>query len=91
MNGWGGRIRTDDQRINSPLRYRCAIRPSTQQLGFGANERKLKPFVKIGYFLVKGTHCQNDGVIARMMGLGSHRVTDTVTGIGFAIHSWYGT
>ena len=23
-NGWGGRIRTDDQRINSPLRYRCA-------------------------------------------------------------------
>ena len=22
--GWGGRIRTDDQRINSPLRYHCA-------------------------------------------------------------------
>ena len=86
-NQWknGGRrgIRTPDQRRVKPLRYRCAIRPSTQQLGLPANERKLKPFVKIGHFLVEGTHCQNDRVIARMKGLGSHKTADLVTGSGF--------
>ena len=40
QDGWGGRIRTGDQRINSPLRYRCAT-PQSLSVQY-------RPFVSFG-------------------------------------------